>query len=228
MHSIPRSLWSSVGKKFIMGLTGLLWICFASVHLIGNSMLYSGDPDHFNKYAHFLMSTGELLYVFEAALVLLLTLHIISGLSVWLKNRQARPVGYTKSGNAGGNSRKTISSITMIYTGIVLFVFLFIHIWTFKYGAYYEITVDGTTMRDLYRLVYESFADPIYTFWYVFAMVLLFSHFRHGFWSAFQSLGVSHPRYSPFISSVGILVAVVLGLGFIAIPLYIFFTGGAL
>ena len=226
MTKLTTTAWSSVGKKFIMGFTGLVWVSFATVHLIGNSMLFSSNSSHFNSYAHFLLSLGELLYLFEAALIFTLLFHAASAVTVWWGSRKARPIAYHKTANAGGSSRKSISSVTMIYTGILLFSFLVFHVWTFKYGAYYTITVHGEEMRDLYRLVYESFGKLWYTSTYVIILVLLGFHLRHGFWSAFQSLGFSHPRYSPFIYGLGYTLAVILALGFIAIPLWIFFKGG--
>ncbi|MFC1554602.1 succinate dehydrogenase cytochrome b subunit [candidate division KSB1 bacterium] len=221
MTTLSSTLWSSVGKKFISGFTGLIWTGFITVHLLGNLMLFSSDSSHFNSYAEFLIGTGELLYFFEAALILTLLFHMLAGFSVWLSKLRSRPVKYHVSGNAGGNSRKTISSVTMIFTGFVVIVFLVLHISNFKYGVGSEIE------EDLYQRVYDAFSNPVYTFTYVLALVLLGFHLRHGFWSAFQSLGVSHPRYSPFIYGLGITIALVLAAGFVAIPLYIFFTGGA-
>lgn len=213
--------WSSVGKKYIMGLTGLIWVGFLTGHLLGNLMLFSPDPDHFNAYAEFLISTGELLYFAEAALVIFLLSHIGSGISVFFSGRKARPDKYVKSVNAGGSSKKTLSSVTMIYTGGLMLIFLVGHIAMFKYGVGSDID------DDLYLRVYTAFSDPVITIFYVVILTLLGFHLRHGFWSAFQSLGLSHPRYSPIIFGLGITIAVVYAAGFIAIPLYIFFSGGA-
>ncbi|MFQ5771522.1 MAG: succinate dehydrogenase, partial [bacterium] len=138
---------------------------------------------------------------------------------------RARPVGYQKKASAGGTSKKTISSTTMIYTGILIFVFLAIHLKTFKYGTYYTTNVNGVEMRDLHRLVIEVFQQLGYVIWYVAAMVLVGFHLRHGFWSAFQSLGANHPRYMPIIYGVGIILAIVLAVGFLGIPIWIYFTG---
>jgi len=227
MPNLFSSLWSSVGRKFIMGLTGLLWVGFVTVHLIGNSMLFSSNPEHFNNYAHFLMSTGELLYFFEAALIFLLLFHIISGIAVWLSKWSARPVGYVKKANAGGPSRKSISSSTMIYTGALLLIFLIFHIATFKYGVGSAVQAESHEEIDLYSRVHAFFGMWWYTLFYVVILTLLGFHLRHGFWSAFQTLGISHPRYSPFIYGLGWAIAVILAAGFIAIPLWILFAGGA-
>ncbi len=227
MNSLFSSFWSSVGKKVLMAFTGLFWILYLLEHLIGNLLLLISDPAPYNKYADVLLSFGKLLWIAEAVLIGTILVHIISGISVWLSSRTARPVKYSKTANAGGKSRKTISSITMIYTGIILLIFMFFHVNMFKFGAHYTIMIDGKEMLDLHRVVYEAFANPVIVFSYAAIFVLLGFHLRHAFWSAFQSLGISHPRYTPFINFLGVFVAVVMAGGFIFIPLYIFFLGGA-
>ncbi len=227
MTDFSTKIWSSVGKKVLMGLTGLLLVSFLCVHLLGNLMLFSSHAEHYNKYAHFLLSLGELIIAVELILVLFFLTHIVSGISVWLTNRKVRPVSYAKSGNAGAPSRKTISSLTMIYTGIVVLVFAVLHVKGFKYGDVPEVNVGGVIMKDFYNMVYDAFAQPVYAFPYAAAVLLLGFHLRHGFWSAFQSLGINHPRYNGFIYAVGWIITIVLGTGFIIIPLWIYFTGGA-
>ncbi|MFQ6114069.1 MAG: succinate dehydrogenase cytochrome b subunit [bacterium] len=227
MLPLSKALWSSVGKKLLMAITGLAMIIFLIEHLSGNLLLFDKNPDPFNKYSHFLISFGSILIVAELILVAILLSHVISGVAVFLGKIKARPVSYKKTANAGKPSKKTISSTTMIYTGILLFVFLAIHLKTFKYGTYYTTTVDGVEMRDLHRLVVEVFQKPGYVIWYVAAMVFLGFHLRHGFWSAFQSLGAYHPRYMPIIYAIGIVVAIVLAAGFLGIPIWIYFTGAS-
>jgi succinate dehydrogenase / fumarate reductase cytochrome b subunit len=223
MAGDKAGLWSSVGKKALMGLTGLLLVLFIIEHLLGNLLLFSSDPDPFNKYSHTLVSLGNILVVMELGFLAFFILHIWSGITVFIGKLQARPERYHKTANAGPPSRKNVSSVTMIYTGIVLFVFVAIHLKTFKYGPYYSTLVNGVEMRDLYRLVYEVFQDPKYVTGYVLTMALLGFHLRHGFWSAFQSLGLHHPRYTPIIYTIGIIAAVVLAVGYLAIPLWIYF-----
>lgn len=215
-------LWNSVGKKVIMGLTGLLMVLFLIEHLTGNLLLLNPDPAPFNKYSHFLISFGWFLVVAELLLLAIFVGHVVAALSVTLRNRRARNQKYVMLRSAGPPSKKNVASTTMIYSGILIFVFLVIHLKTFKYGPYYTTEIDGVVMRDLYRLVVETFSKPGYVIWYVAAMVFLGLHLRHGFWSAFQSLGMHHPRYTPIIYSVGILIAVVLALGFIGIPVWIY------
>lgn len=225
MLPLSKVIWNSVGKKFVMALTGLAMMIFLIEHLAGNLLLFNQNPDPFNEYSHFLIGFGWILIVAELVLITILLFHMYSGITIALGKIKARPENYRKSGNAGGPSKKTFSSTTMIYSGLLTFVFLLIHLKTFKFGPYYTTTVDGVEMRDLHRLVMEVFQSPIYVVWYVGALLFLGFHLRHGFWSAFQSMGVSHPRYTPIIYSVGIFLAVVLAAGFIGIPVWIFFTG---
>lgn len=225
MLQFSRLMQSSVGKKLLMAITGLAMVIFLIEHLAGNLLLFSSDPAPFNEYSHFLLSFGWLLIVAELILIAILLFHMISAIQITLGKKKARPEDYVKKGNAGGASKKTVASSTMIWTGVIIFVFLIIHLKTFKFGPHYTTTVDGVVMRDLYTLVWEVFQKPLYVIWYVAALILLGFHLRHGFWSAFQSLGVHHPRYTPLIYGVGIFVAVILAVGFIGIPIYIFFRG---
>jgi succinate dehydrogenase / fumarate reductase cytochrome b subunit len=225
MRSFFSLVWSSVGQKYLMAITGLAWIGFAVGHLLGNLALFAGG-EAFNKYAHFLQGLGALLYVAEAGLVILLLTHVVSALRVTWTNWGARGRAYLVKDDAGGPSRKTLSSRTMIYTGIVIFLFLVVHVWMFKYGAYYSTQVQGVEMRDLYRLVVERFGNPWISGGYVAVMLFLGFHLRHAFWSAFQSLGLNHPRWSSAIYALGVILAIGLALGFVVLPIWVYLKGG--
>ncbi|MFQ5751861.1 MAG: hypothetical protein ACE5HI_07675, partial [bacterium] len=116
MLPLSKAIWSSVGKKILMAVTGLAMIIFLIEHLSGNLLLFNKNPEPFNEYSHFLISFGSILIVAELILVAILLFHVISGVSVALGKLRARPVGYQKKASAGGTSKKTISSTTMIYT----------------------------------------------------------------------------------------------------------------
>lgn len=226
MSQLSKFLSNSVGKKFVMAITGLSMVLFLIEHLSGNLLLFSKDPLPYNKYSDFLLSFGWLIIAAELVLVGILLLHVFSGISIALGTLKARPESYKKSANASGPSKKTFSSTTMIYTGLLTFAFIVIHLKTFKYGAYYEMPpVDGVVMRDLHRLVWEVFRNPYYVAWYVGTLMFLGFHLRHGFWSAFQSLGISYPRCTPLIYSLGLFLSIVIAAGFIGIPLWIYFMG---
>ena len=111
----------------------------------------------------------------------------------------------------------------MLVTGLILAIFLAIHLSSFKYGAYYETTVDGIVMRDLARLMREKFQDPIYAFGYPAVVLLLAVHLRHGIWSAFQSLGATRPSFTPVIYTIGGILGIGIAVGFLMVPVSIYF-----
>jgi succinate dehydrogenase / fumarate reductase cytochrome b subunit len=220
---------STVGKKLLNGLTGLLLCGFIVAHLAGNLLLLLGS-EAFNSYAYTLHSLGHgaLVPVAEVGLVLLFGAHAVSGISVALTRRRARPDGYEKRGNAGGKSRKSTSSTSMIITGAVLLVFVVVHVAQFRLGvgaprAYPDVMIDGHAAHDLYALVVDWFNSAPTVALYVLVMLLLGTHLRHGFWSAFQSLGAANPKYMPIIHRVGVVFATVMAFAFLVIPIYIFF-----
>jgi succinate dehydrogenase / fumarate reductase cytochrome b subunit len=213
-----------------MGLSGLALFAFVAVHLSENLILLVGTKTLYNQWTHTLESLGLLLYVIELGLVSVFAVHIVSGISVWLDKRRARPTAYVKVADAGGPSRKTLSSTTMIITGAVLLLFIIVHVKTFKYGPGiaegYVQTIHGLEVRDLHRLVLETFSREGYVIFYVSVMIFLGFHLRHGFWSAFQSLGAMNPRLTPVSYGLGVLLAIVIALGFIVLPVWIYATGG--
>jgi succinate dehydrogenase / fumarate reductase cytochrome b subunit len=224
-------IWSSVGKKIITAITGLGLYLYIMLHLAGNLTLFAKDPGLFNRYAHFLTGFGWLLIIIELGLLLLFLIHIIGGIIVYLGKLRARPDGYVRYESAGVPSKKTVSSTTMIWTGLVIGLFATLHVITFKYGPGmeqgYVTVVNGVQMRDLYRLVIEVFSNKWNVIWYVGAMIFLGFHLRHAFWSAFQSLGANNPRLTPVFYGAGLALAVLLALGFLILPIFIYFTGAA-
>ncbi len=224
---ISQIFRSTIGKKLLLAITGLSWAGFAIGHFIGNTTLLLSDPTPFNKYAHFLTSLGGALYLVESILAASLLVHLFFAIKVTLENRKARPVKYAVTKSAGRESKKGLATSTMIYTGILLIIFLVAHIMHFKFGTIYMTTVEGEQIRDLYKTVYEFYAIPANMVSYVVMMILLGTHLSHGVWSAFQSLGLNGTRFTPFIYKVGFLIAVIVSIGFVAIPVYIHFVGGA-
>jgi len=221
---------SPIGKKLITGITGLGLVIFVLEHMIGNLALFTGN-DAYNEYAHFLASLGPLLYIAEAAIVAMFLFHIVNGIQIWLGKRRARPIGYETYRSAGKPSQQSSSSRSMIITGTILAVFLVFHLISFKFGpggpgnadAAYLTIIGGEEMRDLSKLVREKFSSPFYTFGYTFIMLLLVTHLRHGIWSALQSLGAMRPSLTPLVYAMGGLLGALIGLGFIALPLAIYF-----
>lgn len=219
---------STVGKKLLNGLTGLLLCGFIIGHLTGNLLLLVGR-DAFNQYAYFLHSLGHgaVVPLMEVGLVLVFGAHAVSGISVAISRKRARPERYQKSANAGGASRKSVASRSMIITGTVLLVFVVLHVAQFKLGwgqlrDYPDVMVNGHASVDLYSRVVDWFNWAPMVALYVVVMLMLGNHLRHGFWSAFQTLGANNPKYAPTIDLVGKAFAAVMAVGFLLIPLYIF------
>jgi succinate dehydrogenase / fumarate reductase cytochrome b subunit len=136
MSPLARLLTSSIGRKLLMAATGLLLIAFLVVHLTGNLLIFVG-PDAFNGYSHALVS-NHLIYLAEFSLLTLFVLHLASGIAVTRANRAARPQGYAVKRGARHTSNKSLASTTMILSGLVVLVFVPLHILTFKFGAWYQ------------------------------------------------------------------------------------------
>jgi succinate dehydrogenase / fumarate reductase cytochrome b subunit len=220
MSSLLRFLSSSVGTKILVALTGLGFAAFLVTHLAAN-LLVLVDPHGYNAYSHKLIS-NPLIYVAEAGLVLLFGIHAFKAVAVTLQNRRARGQGYEVKRRAGHTSRKSLASTTMVLTGLWLLLFIVIHLKTFKFGPWYD-TPDG--MRDLTRLVREVYREPLHVVFYVLSMVVVGMHLSWGLSSAFQSMGLEHPRYNGLIRGAGLTIAIVMGLGFALIPVLIYFGG---
>jgi succinate dehydrogenase / fumarate reductase cytochrome b subunit len=215
---VLQSLSTTTGSKILVALTGLAMVGFLFGHLAGNLLALVG-PDKYNEYAHMLIS-NPLLVPVEIGLIAILLMHMGTAVSVVVRGRQARPQQYAVKKWAGGPSRKTVSSTTMIVTGVIILGFLILHLRTFKYGPEY---VDANTgFRDLYRLMVEVFQNPAYVVFYVVCMVLVGMHLRHGLSSAFQSLGLMPKSWSGRILRAGAALAVIVAAGFTLIPVYLY------
>ncbi|HYT75038.1 MAG TPA: succinate dehydrogenase cytochrome b subunit [Vicinamibacterales bacterium] len=220
MSSFRSVFSSSVGTKLLIGATGLLLFAYLLLHLAGNLLVFVGQ-DTFNHYSHMLIS-NPLTVPVEIALALVFVLHVYKTVVMWLGNRRARLVGYEKKTWAGHTSRKSLSSTTMIWTGLVTLVFVGIHLAQMKYGAWYEI--GNPAIRDLYRTELEVFASPIWVAVYVACMILIGFHLRHGISSAFQSIGANHPVYTKRLVVIGTILAIIIGGGFAVIPIWVYLT----
>jgi len=234
MNAIVSALNSTVGRKWVMGLTGLLLVGFAANHLVGNLTLFANDNGaSFNAYTELLHSLGGLLKVLELGLAALFLTHIVTAILITRDNKAARPVAYAVNADAGGPSRKSKASVNMIMSGLILLGFLIVHLWGLRFGDYYTITDTGLIQlpeyagmnpdaRDLATLTVVKFKNPLYVLFYVGTVALLFMHLRHGFWSAFQSMGASSPKLEPVMRMTGIVVAGALTAGFLLLPIWIF------
>lgn len=208
---------SPIGKKILTGLTGVGLVSFVVVHLLGNLALFV-SAEAYNDLAYVIERLGPVTYAVEIGLVAIALLHAFIGIKIYIGKQQARPLDYTKYVSAGEPSRQTLSSRTMIASGLILAVFLVVHLATFKFGPYYSLPESGH--RDLARLVFETFHKPGYTAGYVLVLAMLGLHLRHGLWSAWQSLGVP---VQPGMVAVSVGAAGAIALGFMGLPLAIYF-----
>jgi succinate dehydrogenase / fumarate reductase cytochrome b subunit len=216
-----RVFSSSVGTKLLVGATGLLLVAYMVLHLVGNVLVFLGR-DTFNEYSHMLVS-NPLIVPIEIGLLLVLLVHIYKAVTMWIQNKAARPVRYQKKELARHTSRKSLASSTMIASGLIVMVFIVIHVKQFKFGTVY-LASGSATVRDLYRTEIEVFRNPLWVGLYVIATLLVGLHMRHGVSSAFQSLGLDHPRYTRRIVAIGIAVAVAVGGGLALIPIWAYLT----
>jgi succinate dehydrogenase cytochrome b subunit len=221
MSRFRRIFSSSIGTKLLIGLTGLALFAYLILHLAGNAIIFFGR-DTFNEYSHRLIS-NPLVVPVEIGLLLIFLLHVYKAVTMWIGNQAARPVRYQKKAFAGHTSRKSIASSTMIATGLVLLLFVLIHVRQFKYGAWYVTKADAS-IRDLYRTEIEVFQQPFWVAFYVLCTLLVGLHLRHGISSGFQSLGLDHPLYTRRLVTWGIIGAIVIGGGFAIIPLWVYLT----
>lgn len=211
MNWLVNTLKSSIGKKLMMAVTGLCFCSFLILHLAGNLILYSGR-DAFNSYAEKLHSLGSIITMAEFGLLFFAIIHILIGTTLFYQNLRARPIRYSINKWAGGRS---IGSVTMPYTGLLLLIFVIIHLLNFHF-----IEKNDTT---IFQIVTDTFAKPGYIAMYVAAMIVVAIHVSHGFWSAFQTIGANHPKYMPVIRGLSIVFSIALGVGFGFIPIYFSF-----
>ncbi len=213
MSWLIRTFGSSIGKKLLMAITGLAFFGFLCMHLAGNLTIYKGGSA-FNAYAQKLHSLGPILIIFELGLLAFAIIHIATGITLFVQNLKARSVPYKMDKPAGG---RTFSSTWMPYTGFVLLAFVIFHLLNFSF-------IDKG-QRTIFEIVSAAFTNPIYMIVYVLAMVVLALHVRHGFWSAFQTIGANHPKYMPAIMVLSIVVSLIFGFGFGLLPIYIWSMG---
>lgn len=215
-------LMTSIGKKYLMGISGLVWVGFVAAHMAGNLLIFVG-ADAYNQYGY-LLTSGYFIYVAESVLIAALITHVLCAISLTIENRAARPTRYALTPN--GDKGVAAASRFMALHGTVILVFIISHLATFKFGTHYETTVNGIVMRDLHRLMIEVFQQPGYIAWYVFALFLLAAHLSHGVGSIFQSLGLFNQRTAPTIKKMSWAYAAVVLVGFLSTPIYVYFFAG--
>lgn len=206
--------WRSTnGKKIIMAITGCILILFVIGHLLGNLLIYAG-PARYNSYAAFLHFDGTLLWIIRIVLIVSVLLHIESAVQLWLRNKRARPVGYSRKESI----RSSYASRTMYWSGPIVLAFVIFHLLEFTGG--YIHPGSQFIAGDVYHNVVAGFSVWWISAWYIFSLCLLGLHLRHGLWSMLQSFGMPHsPAREVVLKRLALWIAVVLMAGYISIPI---------
>ena len=203
---------STIGRKVIMAVTGAILFGFVLVHMLGNLQVYLG-PEAMNHYAVFLrqMLHGTGLWIARAVLLVAVVLHIWSATSLTLTSRRARPEGYRQE----KWKESTYASRTMRWGGVILLLFVIYHLLHFTTGTLHQSFIEG----DVYHNFVAGFRNVWVSAFYIFAMLALGLHLRHGLWSMCQTLGVSHPRYIRMAHVGAWIFAAIIVIGNISFPL---------
>lgn len=212
---------TSIGKKVLMALTGLMLSGFILGHLLGNLTIFFG-PHLINSYAYHLEELKPLVWIARISLLVLITIHIASAICITLKNKRARPIEYAKK----EHQVTSVGARTMAITGTVILAFIIFHLMHFTWRMTHpEISnsIDANGHRDVFKMVVLSFQRPELAFPYVAALTLLFLHLSHGLWSLFQSLGLLGERSLPIAKKISCAVSSILYLAYISIPLACYF-----
>src|SRR3954468_14770009 len=206
---------SMIGKKAVMGITGLIGIGFVVLHSLGNLLVFRG-PDAINSYSHFLKSTGELLWALRIVLIVAVILHVVAAVQLTRQSRAARPIGYVKR----EPQVATAASRTMRWGGALLLIFIVLHILHFTTRT---VRPAGTfSHEDVYTNVVTSFRIWWVALFYVVSMIALGFHLFHGAWSSVRSIGVSPPSPRPMHKKISLLIAALVWAAFTAVPVAVF------
>lgn len=209
----------SISRKQLVGVTGLALSLFVLTHMAGN-LLILVSAQKYNEYSHALV-TNPFLFLAEAALLAAFLAHLAIALRLARSNRVARGSRYAVLANGAKGTSPVQRSLWV--QGLVILVFVILHLTTFKYGPHYEVNYGAGPIRDLHRLAIEVFSQPGYVAWYLVALVVLGLHLSHGVGSTFQTLGLNHPRYNCLIKVFGRAYALIVTAGFLSQPIYVFF-----
>lgn len=218
---------SSLGRKYIMGTTGILLVAFVFVHMAGNLQIFLG-PEVLNHYGALLRTSEELLWLARLVLLAAVSLHFWAAVTLTLENRRARPVAYESKATAGAS----FASRTMAISGVIVASFVVFHIlhfttWTF-HPEYAEMktVLEGSIkeVHDIYSMVYAGFSNPYISAFYIVSVLLLAIHLSHGVSSMFQSLGFRNRRTAWLLDNGAKAFAVLIFVGMSSVPVSVLAT----
>jgi succinate dehydrogenase cytochrome b subunit len=224
MQILNHIFKSSLGKKYIMAVTGFFLFLFVVGHLAGNLQIFGG-PEMINRYGHFLQSNLELVWPARVVLLAFLVLHIWSASQLSLENSAARPVDYTVYRPVGSS----YASRTMLMSGIIVFVFIVYHLLHYTAevqfvngtGQSFTTFIDSEKRHDIFKMMVVGFSKVWVSVFYIVGIGLLCLHLSHGASSMFQSIGWKNDAYRPLLDKLAKIVAALIFLGYISIPVAI-------
>jgi succinate dehydrogenase / fumarate reductase cytochrome b subunit len=224
MKVITNIFGSSLGKKYIMAVTGFVLFVFVVGHLAGNLQIFLG-PEAINRYGHFLQSNPELIWPARLGLLLMVGLHIWSAIKLSAENKAARPQAYAVYQPVASS----YASRTMLMSGLIIFAFIVYHILHFTVQvSYINLTgkqfvdfVDPQKRHDIFRMMVIGFSNVWVSGFYILGMALLCLHLSHGLSSMFQSLGWKNQAYGPCLDKAARVVAALIFVGYSSIPIAI-------
>jgi succinate dehydrogenase / fumarate reductase cytochrome b subunit len=228
--NITNLFTSSVGKKFIMAITGLALFLFVVAHLAGNLQVFLG-PLEINRYGDFLQSNLEIIWPARIGLLVMVGLHIWSAIKLSAENKAARPQAYAQHEVVAAS----YASRTMLMSGLIILAFIIYHLLHFTLqvpgvnltGKDFTTLLDAKGRHDVFAMMVLGFERPLVAAFYVFAMFLLCLHLSHGLSAMFQSLGWKTPAYAPMIDCGARAVAWLIFAGYVSIPIAIYLGYGA-
>jgi len=217
IHRAVRFYEAPIGKKVVMAVTGLVLFGYVVAHLLGNLQIYSANRDQINHYAAFLHNPANAAFLWTARTVLLaaVILHIVASVQLWKLQRDARPIKYVKKADVP----TSYAARTMMWSGPIVAAFVIFHILHLTMGAVLPLHEVGLDQPDVRANVINGFLNPAVSAFYLIAMILLCMHLYHGLWSLCQSLGFSHPRYTPRLKKGAAAVAILIAIGNCSIPI---------
>jgi succinate dehydrogenase cytochrome b subunit len=210
-----RALWhSSVGKKAVMAVTGLIMVAYLITHVLANLLVFQG-PEKINAYSAFLHGTGGALWAARLVLLAAVVLHVVAAVQLTARRQRARPVGYA----AGREPQvSTFASRTIRWGGALILLFLVYHIMHFTLGTVHTSFIEGNP----YHNVATGFGNPLVVVFYELAMVAVGLHLYHGIWSSGRSLGVSTSSPRPLRRQLALALSAIVWAGFTAIPIAVY------
>jgi len=217
MSVVPRLIKSSLGKKYLMAITGIGLFLFVMGHMLGNLQIFLG-PEAINRYGHFLQTTPEILWPARIGLLVFVLIHVAAGMALTIENRQAREQQYEVKRVLDAS----MASRTMLVSGCVVFAFVAFHL------AHYTLMTihpefrdlhDAQGRHDVYRMMIFGFSNEYVSVFYILSIGLLCYHLSHGVGAMFQSLGLKNEVYAARIDRFAQVAAVAIFAGYAAVPL---------